>query len=203
MSTTDIWQPLLINPWTHNLLQLLLGAIYWSTRIQTPATTRSKTQPPIIEGDNNRREREQENTFGTDGSTTNNTDIAVISPGEIAAIASVAGLLFVLAVIVISLAVGIVVYRRWKVEQVKKALLEIRPAHLTIGMVKWACMIFAMIDITVFSADNATYDLPMLAQHYRIFKSLKKGKAGGPRGSNGIKSTTSENIKLYESPYIR
>ena len=178
-----------------------------STRIQTRATTQSKTQPPIIEGDNNRREREQENTFGTDGSTTNNTDSSEdsssISPGEIAAIASVAGLLFVLAVIVISLAVGIVVYRRWRVEQVKKALLEIRPAHLTIGMAKWACMIFAMININwhlfMFSADNATYDLPMLAQHYRIFKSLKKRKAGGHSGSNGRKSTASDNI--YESPY--
>ena len=51
-------------------------------------------------------------------------------------------------------------------------------------------------------ADNATYDLPMLGQDYRLFKSARKGKTRGRRGLTGRRSelsTASEN--LYESPY--
>ena len=52
--------------------------------------------------------------------------------------------------------------------------------------------------MVVLCADNATYDLPMLRQDYRLFRSTRKGKAGGHRGKNRA-STSSENI--YESPY--
>ena len=46
-------------------------------------------------------------------------------------------------------------------------------------------------------ADNATYDLPMLGQDYRLFKSVRKGKRIARRRRE--LSTASEN--LYESPY--
>ena len=88
-----------------------------------------ETQQPTIEG------REQ-----GDGLSTNNTDSGInnngISPSGIAAIASIASILVVLAVLIIALALGIVIYRRWKVNQVKKALLQMHPAHLAIGTSK-------------------------------------------------------------------
>ena len=86
-----------------------------------------ETQQPTIEG------KEQ-----GDGLSTNNTDRNNngISPSGIAAIASIASILVVLAVLVFILALGIVIYRRWKVNQVKKALLQMHPAHLAIGTSK-------------------------------------------------------------------
>lgn len=58
-----------------------------------------------------------------------------------------------------------------------------------------------MLQCFLFHADNATYNMPMIGQEFRLDKS-KKRKAAGRRGSVERKrelSTTSEN--LYESPY--
>ena len=65
--------------------------------------------------------------------TNTNRDNAGIAGWEIALIATFTTLVFLLALIIVGLVLGILVYRRWKVEQMKKTLLEIRPAHLAIG----------------------------------------------------------------------
>ena len=151
-----------------------------------------------------RPEETQQPTNG-DGFIENNTDIGLnknkISPSGIAAIASIANILLILAVLIIALALGIVIYRRWKVNQVKKALLQMHPAHLAIGTSNVLLVCFFVPYTNICScymhADNATYDLPMLGQDYRLFKTIKKGKRS--RRSTGRLSTTSEN--LYESPY--
>lgn len=65
--------------------------------------------------------------------TNTSSDNAGIAGWEIALIATFTTLVFLLALIIVGLVLGILVYRRWKVEQMKKTLLEIRPAHFAIG----------------------------------------------------------------------
>ena len=68
--------------------------------------------------------------------TRNNTDSGG-SSSDVAAIASVVVLIFLLALLIIPLAVGIVLYRRWKVEQLRKSLHPTHPpAPLAMGMKK-------------------------------------------------------------------
>ena len=52
--------------------------------------------------------------------------------------------------------------------------------------------------VFVVCVDNATYDLPMLRQDYRLFKTVRNGKIGRQSRKKRA-STASENI--YESPY--
>ena len=65
--------------------------------------------------------------------STDTSDSNSIAQWKIAMIAAFAVLLFVLALLVGILAAGIVIYRRWKVERMKKDLLEVHPTHLAIG----------------------------------------------------------------------
>ena len=74
--------------------------------------------------------------IGINSPTTAANDTTVsggIAAWEIALIATFTTLLFLLALLLAGLVLAIVVYRRWRVEQMKKALLEIRPTHLAIG----------------------------------------------------------------------
>lgn len=102
------------------------------TTIGIPAPTPNGTQNDI-------NDRELENDFSVNEDIANGTDSDgdndSVPPLQIAAIASVTAIFILLVVLVITVALGIVVYRRWKVEQIKKGLLEIYPAHLAIGTI--------------------------------------------------------------------
>lgn len=96
------------------------------TATSMPAPTPNGTQ----------NDKDMENSFkditngtGSDGGSDS------VPPSHIAAIASVTAIFVLLVVLVIIVALAIVVYRRWKVEQIKKGLLEIYPAHLGIGTI--------------------------------------------------------------------
>ena len=80
--------------------------------------------------------RPEETQQPANGNTNSGLDSNGISPSGIAAIATIASILLILAVLVITLALGIVIYRRWKVNQVKKSLLQMHPAHLAMGTSK-------------------------------------------------------------------
>lgn len=102
---------------------------YVPTSTSMPAPTPNGTQNDI-------NDEEVESSFEE---ITNNTDSDgdndSVPPSHIAAIASVTAIFVLLVVLVIIVALGIVLYRRWKVEQIKKGLLEIYPAHLAIGTI--------------------------------------------------------------------
>ena len=95
----------------------------------TPTVIPEPTQlPSFTEGDNSGSGID-EMTNSTD--TSNDGDS--IAQWEVAMIATFAVLLFVLASLICILAAGIVIYRRWKVERMKRDLLEVHPTNLAIG----------------------------------------------------------------------
>ena len=103
---------------------------YVPTTTSMPAPTPNGTQ-----NDTNNEEvgsSIEDITNSTDSDGDNDDSV---HPSHIAAIASVTAIFFLLVVLVIIVALAIVVYRRWKVEQIKKGLLEIYPAHLAIGTI--------------------------------------------------------------------
>ena len=96
------------------------------------------------------RPEETQQPANGDGFSANNTNSGLdnngISPSGIAAITTIASILLILVVLVITLALGIVIYRRWKVNQVKKSLLQMHPAHLAMGTSKvlLCCVVHSM-----------------------------------------------------------
>lgn len=85
-------------------------------------------------------EKDAGSNLPTNISNSTTTEKAGISGWKIAVIATFTTLLLLLALLLAGLVLVIVVYRRWRVEQMKRTLLEIRPAHLAIGMEhKWCC----------------------------------------------------------------
>ena len=167
-----------------------------SSLFSSPPTPTPTPQLPVSV------DRDDADLDGTTNTTETNRDDSSggIDTSGIAAIATIASLLFLLALLVIFLALGIVVHRTWKVKQMKKTLLEIRPPHLAMGKTSvftnnMHCHMFPSV-----CKDNATYELPMVVQNYRLSKSVKNGKSGGSgRERTGRLSTASENI--YESHY--
>ena len=102
---------------------------YVPTSTSMPSPTPNGTQNDINDEEVGSSIEEITNSTDSDG------DSDSVPPSHIAAIASVTATFILLVVLVIIVALGIVVYRRWKVEQIKKGLLEIYPAHLAIGTI--------------------------------------------------------------------
>ena len=94
-----------------------------------PLLTPTPRQPRILTSEKDKGQTEISTPTNPNNSTRENG----IAAWEIALIATFTSLVFLLTVALVALSLGIVVYRRWKVEQMKKTLLEIRPAHLAIG----------------------------------------------------------------------
>ena len=180
-------------------LQSTIPILVSSTAALTHTPTPLGTMLPIVERDNK--------GIGSDSSTNSTSGNGGIAAWEIALIATFTTLLFVSGVVLAGLVLAVIVYRRWKVEQMKRALLEIRPAHLAIGegitTVLFKCFWPALhggsqhSHLFLSHADNATYDLTMQAQDYRLYKIPRKGRRLAKRRHE--LSTASEN--LYECPY--
>ena len=97
------------------------------SRAVAPMLSATPGEPSISTSENDNGSTDRRSPTNT------NRDNAGIAGWEIALIATFTTLVFLLALIIVGLVLGILVYRRWKVEQMKKTLLEIRPAHLAIG----------------------------------------------------------------------
>ena len=147
--------------------------------------TPEETRPPRIE---------DKEGFGIESPTNATSDSDGTAAWKLALIATFTTLLFVLAMLLAGLILAVVVYRRMKVERMKKALLEIRPVlHLAIG----ECTIdvlFKLLWRALFGRVNTTICCSLVQTMQRTTcqcwarttgSSRVSGKGKGSRGGDG------------------